>query len=257
MRAEAEGAEGAARRRQASNGRRSAPRSPSCSKEFAPATPLGKRRTEIGAPPAAVQVPVEALVEREPVTVLCSAKGLDPRGQGPQPRARRHQVQGGRRAALRGRGRDHRQAAGVRHRRPLLHARRRQAAGRARPWRAAAPDDRSRQRARRGGDAALSSPAPKLLVAASDGRGFVVPADEVLAQTRERQAGDDAGRGRAGARLRPRRGRHASRWSATTASCCSSRSPRCRRWRAAAASSCSATTTAGLPTPRSSRSPRA
>ena len=37
--------------------------------------PLGKRRTEIGTPPAAVQVPVEALVEREPVTVLCSAKG--------------------------------------------------------------------------------------------------------------------------------------------------------------------------------------
>ncbi|HZB93444.1 MAG TPA: DNA topoisomerase IV subunit A, partial [Stellaceae bacterium] len=36
---------------------------------------LGKRRTEIGAPPPAVQVPVEALVEREPVTVLCSAKG--------------------------------------------------------------------------------------------------------------------------------------------------------------------------------------
>jgi topoisomerase IV subunit A len=36
---------------------------------------LGQRRTEIGAPPAPVQVPVEALVEREPVTVLCSAKG--------------------------------------------------------------------------------------------------------------------------------------------------------------------------------------
>ncbi len=36
---------------------------------------LGKRRTEIGTPPAAVIVPVEALVEREPVTVLCSAKG--------------------------------------------------------------------------------------------------------------------------------------------------------------------------------------
>jgi topoisomerase IV subunit A len=37
--------------------------------------PLGKRRTEIGTPPAAVVVPLEALVEREPVTVLCSAKG--------------------------------------------------------------------------------------------------------------------------------------------------------------------------------------
>jgi topoisomerase-4 subunit A len=37
--------------------------------------PLGLRRTEIGRPPDAVAVPVEALVEREPVTVLCSHKG--------------------------------------------------------------------------------------------------------------------------------------------------------------------------------------
>ncbi len=44
-------------------------------KSFGQATPLGRRRTEIGAPPAAIMVPVEALVEREPVTVLCSAKG--------------------------------------------------------------------------------------------------------------------------------------------------------------------------------------
>src|SRR5579864_83274 len=44
-------------------------------KQFGPATKLGKRRTEIGAPPADVEVPAEALVEREPVTVLCSAKG--------------------------------------------------------------------------------------------------------------------------------------------------------------------------------------
>ncbi len=44
-------------------------------KEFGGATQLGKRRTEIGEPPAAILVPVEALVEREPVTVLCSEKG--------------------------------------------------------------------------------------------------------------------------------------------------------------------------------------
>src|SRR5439155_686762 len=37
--------------------------------------PLGRRRTELGEAPSAVIVPLEALVEREPVTVICSDKG--------------------------------------------------------------------------------------------------------------------------------------------------------------------------------------
>jgi topoisomerase-4 subunit A len=44
-------------------------------KEFGGATDLGKRRTELGISPGTVVVPVHALVEREPVTVLCSDKG--------------------------------------------------------------------------------------------------------------------------------------------------------------------------------------
>jgi len=44
-------------------------------KQFGPDTLLGKRRTEIGSPPGDVVVPIHALVEREPVTVLCSEKG--------------------------------------------------------------------------------------------------------------------------------------------------------------------------------------
>ena len=44
-------------------------------KRFGGATELGKRRTEIGTPPEPVEMPTEALIEREPVTVLCSAKG--------------------------------------------------------------------------------------------------------------------------------------------------------------------------------------
>ncbi len=43
--------------------------------EFGADTPLGRRRTEIAAAPAPIEIPAEALVEREPVTVLCSAKG--------------------------------------------------------------------------------------------------------------------------------------------------------------------------------------
>jgi len=44
-------------------------------KTYGHATPLGRRRTEIAAAPADVVVPLEAVVEREPVTVLCSVKG--------------------------------------------------------------------------------------------------------------------------------------------------------------------------------------
>ena len=43
--------------------------------EFGRHTDLGKRRTELGGAPSAIIVPVHALVEREPVTVLCSDKG--------------------------------------------------------------------------------------------------------------------------------------------------------------------------------------
>ncbi len=44
-------------------------------KVYGPETPLGKRRTEIGSAPTAVVVPIEAMVEREPITVLLSSKG--------------------------------------------------------------------------------------------------------------------------------------------------------------------------------------
>jgi topoisomerase-4 subunit A len=42
---------------------------------FGPDTPLGARRTEIRAAPAPLDMPVEAIVEKEPITVVCSAKG--------------------------------------------------------------------------------------------------------------------------------------------------------------------------------------
>ncbi len=44
-------------------------------KKFGSETVLGRRRTEVAAPPEPVIVPLEAVMEREPVTVLCSAKG--------------------------------------------------------------------------------------------------------------------------------------------------------------------------------------
>jgi topoisomerase-4 subunit A len=43
-------------------------------KQFGQATPLGKRRTTLGEAPTAVVVPIEALVEKEPITVVLSTK---------------------------------------------------------------------------------------------------------------------------------------------------------------------------------------
>ncbi len=44
-------------------------------KRFGPATDLGRRRTEIADAPGPVEVPLEAMIEREPITVLCSQRG--------------------------------------------------------------------------------------------------------------------------------------------------------------------------------------
>lgn len=43
--------------------------------QFGQKTQLGKRRTELGDAPSAVVVPIEALIEKEPITVVLSSKG--------------------------------------------------------------------------------------------------------------------------------------------------------------------------------------
>lgn len=42
---------------------------------FAPSTSLGARRTKIGKAPVGLDIPVEAFIEKEPITVVCSEKG--------------------------------------------------------------------------------------------------------------------------------------------------------------------------------------
>lgn len=44
-------------------------------KEFGPDTDLGRRRTQFGDAPSSEAVPLEAMIEREPVTILCSRRG--------------------------------------------------------------------------------------------------------------------------------------------------------------------------------------
>lgn len=151
-------------------------------REFGKSTELGRRRTDIGTAPSAVVIPTEAMVEREPITVICS-EGMDPGAARSYRRRPGGEVQGGRRREVpRPRG-DHRQDPGLRHRRTVLHDRRRQAAvrrGHGRPIRLmidlANDEDIVTIFPHRAGE--------KLLVASTEGRGFIVPADDVLAQTR-------------------------------------------------------------------------
>jgi topoisomerase-4 subunit A len=42
---------------------------------YGPETELGRRRTSFAEAPAVVDIPLEAMIEREPITVICSAKG--------------------------------------------------------------------------------------------------------------------------------------------------------------------------------------
>jgi topoisomerase-4 subunit A len=44
-------------------------------RRFGADTPLGRRRTELGEAPSAIVIPLEAVVDREPVTIVCSDKG--------------------------------------------------------------------------------------------------------------------------------------------------------------------------------------
>ena len=44
-------------------------------KDFGKNTDLGRRRTEISGAPSAVVIPLDVMIEREPVTVICSEKG--------------------------------------------------------------------------------------------------------------------------------------------------------------------------------------
>jgi topoisomerase-4 subunit A len=152
-------------------------------KEFGPATLLGKRRTEIGEAPAAIEVPVEALVEREPVTVLCSAKGWIRAAKGHGLKHEDMKYKEGDEArfvvetstadkllVFASNGRFYTLDVGK-----LPSAR-----GHGEPIRLMIDLDNEH-------DLVVLLPykaGTKLLLAASDGRGFIVPSDEVVAQTK-------------------------------------------------------------------------
>ncbi|HWG78650.1 MAG TPA: DNA topoisomerase IV subunit A, partial [Stellaceae bacterium] len=147
------------------------------------AGPLGKRRTQIGHPPAAVDVPVGALVEREPVTVLCSAKGWIRAVKGHNvPLADMKYKEGDEeRFVVQASTTDKLMVFATDGRFYTVSVDKLPGGrGHGEPLRLMIDLDNEH-------DVAAILPyvaGSKLLLAASDGRGFVVPADEALSQTR-------------------------------------------------------------------------
>jgi topoisomerase-4 subunit A len=174
---------------------------------FGAKTALGKRRTEIGGPPSDVVIPLEAVVEREPVTVLCSAKGWVRTLKGHQEDVSDAKYKEGDRErfvvlaqttdkllvfATNGRF----YTLGV----DKLPGGR----GFGEPLRLlmGLPNDQDIV------SVFVHEPGRKLLVASSDGRGFLVPEDEVIAQTKNGRQVLNPGEGVEAAVCRPVEGDH-------------------------------------------------
>ncbi len=151
--------------------------------EFGGDTPLGRRRTELGEAPAAVEIPVAALVEREPVTVLCSQKDWirAVRGHNVAAAEQRYKEGDGPRFAIPAETTDRLVVFGSNGRFYTLGIDRLPGGrGQGEPLRLMIDLPNEHE------IVAMFPyrPGMKLLVAASDGRGFVVDGDEALAQTR-------------------------------------------------------------------------
>jgi topoisomerase-4 subunit A len=152
-------------------------------KRFGKDTKLGKRRTEIGKPAEAVVVNIESFIEREPVTVICSEKGWIRAAKGHNVSSDELKYKEGdaERFVLKAETTDKLLVFGTNGRFYTIGVDK-------------LPGGRGNGEAIRlmidlGNDQdivnlLIHKPGRKLLVAASDGRGFVVEENEVIAQTR-------------------------------------------------------------------------
>jgi topoisomerase-4 subunit A len=152
-------------------------------KQFGPATPLGRRRTLAGEPPADIEIPTEAMIEREAVTVICSDKGWirTQKGHGIDPGEIKYKEGDRGRFLLQAETTDKLVVFGTNGRFYTLGIDK-------------LPGGRGHGEPIRlmidlGNDQELVAmfihdPQRKLVVASGDGRGFVVPEGEIVAQTR-------------------------------------------------------------------------
>jgi topoisomerase-4 subunit A len=152
-------------------------------KDFGPDTLLGRRRTEVADPPSAVVVPLEAVIEREPVTVLLSAKGWirAMKGHGTAAGDAKYKEGDKPRFAIACQTTDKLLVFGTNGRMYTLGADKLPGGrGFGEPLRLMIdlPNDQDVLAV------LVHTPGRKLLVAASDGRGFLVQEDELVAQTK-------------------------------------------------------------------------
>jgi len=152
-------------------------------KKFGGDTPLGRRRTQLAAPPVALVVPVEAYVEKEPLTVLCSDKGWVRalRGHDVDTSEIKYKEGDGPRFVLTADSTDRLLLFATDGRFYTLSAGKLpRGRGFGEPIRLAIDLANDHDMVA----LFVHRPGAKLLVASDDGRGFVVEADDALAQTR-------------------------------------------------------------------------
>jgi len=153
--------------------------------KFGQKTPLGKRRTELADAPAEVEHAVEDFVEREPVTIICSEKGWIRAAKGhlddKQAAELKYKEGDGPRFAIHAQSIDKILVFGTNGRFYTLGCDRLPSArGHGEPIRLMIELGNDQDIV----DLAVFKGGRKFLVASDAGRGFVVPEDEVVAQTK-------------------------------------------------------------------------
>src|SRR6266404_4988259 len=152
-------------------------------KQFGPATPLGRRRTDAGEPPAEIDIPTEAMIEREAVTVICSDKGWIriQKGHGIDSGEIKYKEGDRGRFLLQAETTDKLVVFGTNGKFYTLGVDKLPGGrGHGEPIRLMIDLANDQEIVL----LMIYRPGTKLLVAAADGRGFIVPSDDVIAQTR-------------------------------------------------------------------------
>src|SRR5262249_114303 len=152
-------------------------------KSYGPKTELGRRRTMFDDAPGAMIIPLEAMVEREPVTVICSAKGWIRSMKGHVEDSAEIKFKEGDRAKfhIQCETADKLVVFGTNGKFYTLGVDKLPGGrGHGEPIRLMIDLGNDQDIV----DVMIHRPGTKLLVAAHDGRGFIVPSDDIVAQTR-------------------------------------------------------------------------